>query len=209
MKTLPLLIVCGLAASPPLFASYGIDVALRYGDTDTGYSTQRTTSPEITAFQTLGGSDANALGLTYVNFHWDDSTSWSLGRAPLPDEYTGGSTTGKVQWDALMLSYRVSIPLAAQWAFIIEPRLGTARAHGSGLITLDGGLAGRSSQTYSFSTGWGVAGEVQSGLAWQPVPGCKVRLGLVLSRYQISGANHPLAGSLSSAQGVIGAGFNF
>src|SRR5664280_2734481 len=78
--------------------------------------------------RTLGDSDTGALGLTYVNSHWSDSTSWSLGRTPMPDEYTGGNTHGKVQWDALMVSYRFGVPLAPRLAFIIEPRLGAARA---------------------------------------------------------------------------------
>ena len=157
----------------------------------------------------MGDSDTGALGLTYVNSHWSDSTSWSLGRTPMPDEYTGGNTHGKVQWDALMVSYRFGVPLASRLTFIIEPRLGAARAQGSGTTTLYGGIAGGFSQTYSFSTDWNLAAEAQAGLAWQPVPGWKIRACVALTRFQISGSNHPLAGSLVSLQGVLGAGCTF
>jgi hypothetical protein len=209
MKPRYLLIALGLAIPPALFANYGIDVALRHGNTDTGFTTKHVASPEITVFRNVPDASGGALGLTYVHFNWSDSTSWTLGRTPYPDEYTGGGTEGKVDWDALLVSYRIGFPIASHWSFYLEPRIGAARAHGSGTIRLDGGITGRTSRGYSFTSRWSLGAEAHAGFAWQPEPGYNLHAGIALARYQIRGDDHPLAGSLSSIQAVVGFGFLF
>lgn len=187
-----------------LLGGWSAQTGLRYGYMDTGPATRHLISPEISALRTVDENGAHALGLSYTEFRWTDSFhhDWQG-----PDDIAY-SIHAKMRWDALLLSYKYSLPIDRKLSFYFSPRIGGAIAHESGNEAGSGGIAGVIySRSYSFRTSWRLALEAQVGAAWKIYQHGRVHAGI--STTSIQSERLRFIDSLRSFQGVSGVEFSF
>lgn len=196
----------GLSSS--LWADYKVETSARFGVIDTGPSVKTTISPEVAIFRTLDDDGVQAVGLSYVGFHWSDATTTLIPAPPEATDFINRvDTHGRVTTTTLFLNYRYTLSLPPKLSLYICPKLGAAQARGSGTQTSYGGIAGTVTQPYSFHTSWKIGAEIELGANFILDKQWSARLGGALTA--IDGESRPLTNSLKAFQGVAGLSFSF
>lgn len=191
-----------------LWANYSAETSVRFGPVDTGPSVKYVASPEVAFFRGIDDGDVQAIGVSYVGYHWTDATTVLISPpAGSTDVINRVDTKGRVSWTTLFVNYRYTLTLSPQLSVYLCPKLGAGRAQGSGTETSFGSIAGPVTRNYSFKTPWKAAAEINMGANLTLNKQWSARLGGCITA--IDGESRPLSKALKSFQGVAGLNFSF